>query len=173
MSNLMDTLLGEPAGDIRTALRRDHEQLLELAEALCEGSGGENRRRRFAQFRELLSAHSLSEEVVVYRALQRLKEAESREIALEGTVEHGSVDALVSKLARMRDLDSASAAAHLKVVKEMLEHHIEEEHNELFDQLQQHFDDEQRTAMGERFEQTKSSPPPRRRKTRTRAAVAA
>jgi hypothetical protein len=57
MKKLIDSLLGDALGgadDIRAALKRDHEELLELTEALCEGSGGENRRQRFARFKDLL-----------------------------------------------------------------------------------------------------------------------
>lgn len=175
MKKLIDSLLGDALGradDIRAALKRDHEELLELTEALCEGSGGENRRQRFAQFKELLGAHSRSEEIVVYRALERVGDAESKEFALEGTVEHGSVDSLVAKLSRMRDLDGDKALAHFKVIKELLEHHIDEEHTEMFKQLGKHFSSEELASMGERFEAAKAAPP-RRRPSRARATAAA
>ena len=175
MKKIIDALLGAAMGgadDIRAALKRDHEELLELAEALCEGSGGENRRQRFARFKEVLGAHSNSEEVVVYRALERVGEVESKDFALEGTVEHGSVDALVVKLARMRDLDGDKARAHFTVVKELLEHHIDEEHTEMFKRLGEHFSSEELAAMGERFEAAKASPL-RRRPSRARATAAA
>jgi hemerythrin superfamily protein len=174
MKKLIDSLLGDAIGgadDIRAALKRDHDELLELAEALCEGSGGENRRQRFARFKELLGAHSRSEEVVVYRALERIGEGESKDFSLEGTVEHGSVDALVAKLSRMRDLDSDKARAHFTVIKEMLEHHIDEEHTEMFKQLGKHFSSDELAAMGERFEAAKAAPP-RRRPSRARASAA-
>lgn len=173
MNKLLDTLLGEAPGEIRAALKRDHEELLQLAEALCDGSGGENRRKRFAQFKAQLTAHSLSEEAVVYRALQRLEKEEPKDMALEGTVEHGSVDALVVKLARMRDLDSDKARAHFTVVKELLEHHIEEEHADMFKQLRENFSDQELVSMGERFEASKAAPPTRRRSMRQRATATA
>ncbi len=173
MKKLIDSLLGDTMGgaaDVRAALKRDHEELLELAEALCAGSGGENRRRRFAQFKEVLGAHSRSEEIVVYRSLEHVGEAESKDIALEGSVEHGTVDALVAKLARMRELDGDKAMAHFKVIKELLEHHIDEEHAEMFKQLGQHFSSEELATMGERFEAAKAAPP-RRRLSRARATA--
>jgi hemerythrin-like domain-containing protein len=175
MKKLIDSLLGDAAtgaDDIRAVLRRDHEELLELAEALCEGSGGENRKRRFAQFKELLGAHSRSEEIVVYRFLERVGDAEPKEFALEGTVEHGSVDSLVAKLSRMRDLDGDKALAHFKVIKEMLEHHIDEEHSEMFKQLGNHFSSEELAAMADRFEAAKAAPG-RRRPSRARATATA
>lgn len=175
MKKLIDSLLGDASGgsdDIRAVLRRDHEELLQLAEALCEGSGGENRRQRFANFKELLGAHSHGEEIVVYRALERLGDEESKDFGLEGTVEHGSVDALVARLARMRDLDTDRALAHFTVVKEMLEHHIDEEHAEMFELLSDHFSSEELKTMADRFEAAKAAPP-RRRPSRARAAAAA
>jgi hemerythrin-like domain-containing protein len=175
MKKLLDSLLGDAMGgadDIRAVLKRDHEELQQLTEALCEGSGGENRRQRFAQFKELLTAHSHSEEIVVYRALKRVGDAESKDFALEGAVEHGSVDSLVARLSRMRDLDSDRALAHFKVVKELLEHHIDEEHTEMFKQLGEQFSSEELMTMADRFEVAKSTPP-RRRPARARATAAA
>ena len=164
LHSLLGTLTGTDPRDIRHALKRDHDELLELAEALCEGSGGSNRRQRFDRFRELLRAHSRSEERTVYRALQRTGAEEAKDFANEGEVEHGSVDALLAKLSRMRDLDSEKAHAHFQVIKEMLEHHIEEEYGEMFGLLSQHFSAEELAQLGERFESAKGSLATRHRK---------
>jgi hypothetical protein len=72
----------------------------------------------------------------------------------------------------MRDLDSDKARAHFTVVKELLEHHIDEEHTEMFKQLGEHFSSEELAAMAERFEADKAVPP-RRRPSRSRATAAA
>lgn len=58
----------------------------------------------------------------------------------------------------MRELDSDRAMAHFKVIKELLEHHIDEEHAELFKQLGEHFSPEELATMGERFEAAKAAP---------------
>ena len=131
-----------------------------------------NRRQRFARFKELLAAHSRSEEIVVYRSLERVGDAEPKDIALEGTVEHGSIDALVARLARMRDLDGDKAMAHFKVIKELLEHHIDGRACGNVRAAWRALQSQERATMGERFEAAKAAPP-RRRRSRARATAAA
>lgn len=41
--------------------------------------------------------------------------------------------------------------AHAQVLKEMLEHHVKEEERGIFEELGEHFTDEQRDAMGADF----------------------
>ena len=129
--------------------------------------------------RFVLLPHSQHITVLAYQTGSRIAslvpfmgDDESKDFALEGNVEHGSVDSLVAKLARMRDLDSDKARAHFTVIKELLEHHIDEEHTEMFKQLDELFSSEELAAMGERFEADKAAPP-RRRPARSRATAAA
>jgi hypothetical protein len=56
--------------------------------------------------------------------------------------------------------------------EQLLGHHIDEEHAEMFKQLGEHFSPEELATMGERFEAAKAAPP-RRRPSRARATAAA
>lgn len=100
-----------------------------------------------ARASELPPAHDKPEDRTVYAALKRASK-ESSDIAHEGKVEHELIGGLLKELSRMRDLGLPEAKAHADVLKELLEHHIEEEHFEMFERLGRDFDAVERAAMG-------------------------
>jgi hemerythrin-like domain-containing protein len=136
--------------DVRDLIRRDHEELLSLLGKLSEARSAATRSRFVKQLSYAAPAHDKPEERAVYAALKRATE-ESADIAHEGKVEHELVASLLRKLAKMRDLGSPQAKAHADVLKELLEHHIEEEHSEMFERLEHDFDADQRVALGAAF----------------------
>lgn len=137
--------------DIRDLIRRDHDALLDLVARLCD-----SRRSRAVRVRVLQQllyaapAHDKPEERAVYSALKKASE-ESADIAHEGKIEHELVSGILKKLARAKDIGSPRSVAQAKVLKELLEHHIEEEHSEMFEQLRHDFDAEERAAIGADF----------------------
>jgi hemerythrin-like domain-containing protein len=139
-----------PTADIRELIRRDHEELLGLVGRLCEARSATARSRLLKQLSYAAPAHDKPEERTVYAALKGATE-KSADIAHEGKVEHELVSGLLKKLSRMRDPASRQAKAHADVLQELLEHHIEEEHSEMFEQLERDFDAGERIAMGAAF----------------------
>jgi hypothetical protein len=144
--------------DVRNLLREDHEDALELARQMCEAKGGAARKALLKKLKPALVAHSRAEEATVYRPLLALKKDEdARGIANEGFVEHGLLDVLLAKLSSSRAPDSEAWAANAKVLHEMLQHHIDEEHNQMFAELGDNFDGDQLDAMGKRFVAAKAA----------------
>lgn len=76
-----------------------------------------------------LNAHELIEEKVLYPALQAHPQA--KDLVLEGYQEHHVADLLVSELKRLAR-DDEEWGPKFKVLKENIEHHIEEEEGEMF-----------------------------------------
>ena len=76
-----------------------------------------------------LNLHELIEEKILYPALKAHPEA--REIVLEGYQEHHVADLIVAELRELAT-DDEKWAAKFKVLKENIEHHIEEEEGEMF-----------------------------------------
>ena len=76
-----------------------------------------------------LNLHELLEEKILYPALKVHPEA--REIVLEGYQEHHVADLIVKELRAMHK-DDERWGAKFKVLKENIEHHIEEEEGEMF-----------------------------------------
>ena len=145
------------AADVRTLLRQDHDELLQFARDMYESESGDERRALFRQLKPALIAHSRAEEREVYDALLRLDESETaRNLANEGYVEHGVLDDLLEKLSRSRKTESDEWKAHAKVLLHILERHIEVSRDLLFEELNEHYSDDEREVMGRRFTAAKA-----------------
>ena len=95
-----------------------------------------------------LNAHELMEEQVLYPALQAHPQA--REIVLEGFEEHHVADLIVNELHEVATNDEAWGAK-FKVLKENIEHHIEEEEGNMFRLARGIFSREELRLLGARM----------------------
>lgn len=131
-------------------LKHDHEEVKQMLEELCELSARAGRRKAvlFEKFKAEMIAHSRVEEKVFYDALKGKKEG--KEEALEGYEEHHLVDVMLREMSRL-DVGDERWKAKLKVLKENIEHHIEEEEKEIFDTAEDILSDEEAEEIGERF----------------------
>ena len=145
--------------DIRARLHEDHQTFKELTKDACEGSTSSSRAAAFKKLKPLLVAHARAEEAVVYAALvKKHRSSDSRDYGNEGFVEHTLVDALVAQMSATRPAGASDLwKARAKVLREMLEHHIDEEEKEVFEELGEHFSDEHRARMAEDFATRKAS----------------
>jgi len=145
--------------DIRSRLHDDHEILKDLAKDACEGNTSTSRAAAFKRLKPLLVAHARAEEAVVYMALvKQRKSTDSRDYVNEGFVEHTLVDSLIAHISATRPAGASDLwKARAKVLREMLEHHIDEEQKGVFEELGEHFSDEQREQMAHDFETRKAA----------------
>jgi len=152
------TYLGvEGKDDIRSVLHEDHEEILSLARDMADARTAAKRMSYFQSLKPFLTAHARTEEKVVYVPLTKAKEPESRDLGNEGFVEHSVVDMLMERMSKPGIADTDGWKAHATVVKELLEHHIKEEESDIFDDLGNHFSDEQRNAMAVQFRKEKAA----------------
>jgi iron-sulfur cluster repair protein YtfE (RIC family) len=106
-----------------------------------------------------LTVHELIEEKVLYPALK--PHAESRDIVLEGYQEHHVADLLVKELHDLAK-DDERWGAKFKVLKESLEHHIEEEEGNMFPTAREVLSREELRDLGARMRALKSEAEGRR-----------
>jgi hypothetical protein len=143
--------------DIRTLLRKDHEEAVKIARDMVDSEGAEERRALFKQLRPLLAALARAEQKEVYEALLKVKVAGPvQDLAYEGIVLHGVADDLMEKMSKSRKTETDEWKAHAKVLLGLLERHIDAEQGRVFDALEDQFDDAQREDMGRRFLATKA-----------------
>jgi len=148
------TMMGD--ADVRALLEKDHDEARALAQQMCDATGM-RRMALLGKLKPILTAHSRAEERAVYDQLLQVRQAQSSHtLAEEGSVEHGIVDELLAKLAAMEPATD-TWLAHAKVLKELLEHHIDEEQTDTFAELGEHFSREELNAMGERFQREKAA----------------
>ena len=107
---------------------RRFEDLLKQGEESTERAR-KGRRELLSTLTSELNAHELMEEKVLYPALQSHPEA--KEIVLEGYEEHHVADLIVAELHEVATNDE-QWGAKFKVLKENIEHHIQEEEGKMF-----------------------------------------
>ena len=133
-------------------LKADHEKVNALFDEL-EAATGQAKLNVFNQIKTELELHTHLEETIFYPALE--KPEETHDLTLEAYEEHKVVKTLLAKLSRARTADD-EWQAQAKVLRENVEHHVDEEENELFDKADEALSDEEIEALGQRMEAEKA-----------------
>ena len=135
-------------------LKTDHEKVSGIFEKLEETTerAVKTREELFGKLKEELDLHAHIEETILYPTLRR--EAETREITLEGVEEHHVMKVLLRELSAMQ-VGTEQWAAKLKVLKENVEHHVEEEEGEMFQKARDVLSEEEINQLGARMEEMK------------------
>jgi hemerythrin-like domain-containing protein len=140
--------------DALALLETDHrrfEDLLKQGEETTERAK-KTRRELLDTLTRELNLHELKEEKVLYPALQQHPAA--KDIVLEGYQEHHVADLIVTELHQVAT-DDEQWGAKFKVLKESIEHHIQEEEGAMFRTARGIFSDEELHEMRARMENLK------------------
>ncbi len=142
--------------DAITLLKEDHKKVSGIFEKLepTTERGVKTRDELFAQLKLELDVHAHIEETIFYPVLKQ--EAETREITLEGYEEHHVIKTLLGELAETSP-DTEQWGAKLKVLKENVEHHVEEEEEDMFKTAREVFTKEKFEELGARMEAEKTA----------------
>ncbi|MDN7013419.1 hemerythrin domain-containing protein [Methanoculleus sp. FWC-SCC3] len=134
-------------------LKQEHEMVLsQLSELSSKGTS--NREQKYNTLKENLIPHMIGEEQAVY---PKLMESGMQKMALESIEEHNAVKTLLSQL------DSASTSkedvwvAKITVIQENVEHHISEEEEHIFPEMQQKMSSNDLSSLGSSYEEAKKS----------------
>ena len=142
--------------DAIALLKADHDKVKKLLTELetTTERGVKTRSELFATIKGELTVHEIIEEEIFYPELKAHPKA--RDIVLEGFQEHHVVDLLMGELEQM-DVADERWGAKAVVMKENIEHHIEEEEGEMFTKARQVFDRDELNDLGERMAARKTS----------------
>ncbi|MBX2994302.1 MAG: hemerythrin domain-containing protein [Bdellovibrionaceae bacterium] len=134
--------------DIVDLILHDHQPLKELIEVMKDDEATfREKKEAFLEFAPTLVAHAKPEEQTWY-----LKMKEGKDMVfegLEGDVEHGLADQLCEELKRTTDEDLFMAK--VKVLAEFVQHHIEEEEEEMLPEFRKKTSSEMRGELGQRY----------------------
>lgn len=133
-------------------LKDDHQSVMDLFEEAEENSSDGQAQELFGQIQKELQVHMEGEEKFLYPVLA--ENEESREITLEAFEEHGVAKTLMKQFGRQTPGDERWMAK-LKVLKEIIEHHVKEEEREMFKMARKVLDAEQSEAIMQRLEAAK------------------
>ena len=131
-------------------LKKDHDQFKEMMtriEGLAPRASA-SKMKLFQEMKAALTAHSRAEEKVLYDSLKREKGAHVS--ALEGYEEHHVADLLMREISRLSP-SNEKWAAKFTVLKENVEHHVQEEEGEIWAKARAIFDEATAQELGRAF----------------------
>jgi hemerythrin-like domain-containing protein len=142
--------------DAMKLLKADHDKVKKMLSEMEKTSERATRKREsmLAELKSELEVHEAIEEEIFYPALK--EHAEARDSVLEAYEEHNVVDTLMGELERL-SVDDETWGPKAKVMKENIEHHIEEEEGDMFKAARQVFEDSELDELGTRMENRKRS----------------
>jgi hypothetical protein len=111
-------------------ITKDHEHVQNILKKMKESTKADARDKLLVQLKQELIPHMKAEEKAFYSALMKTKGA--RKNALEAIEEHNVAESVLGQLKSVPAGDEVWEAK-LKVLKELIEHHIEEEEEEIFE----------------------------------------
>jgi len=118
--------------DAVALLKADHEEVHAMFEEY-EGLGDRanvSKNKLVAQICKALTIHTQIEEEIFYPAVRAASE-ETEDMVDEAVVEHASAKDLIAQLEEM-DPEDDLYDAKVKVLGELIDHHVEEEEEEMF-----------------------------------------
>lgn len=137
--------------DAFNLLKADHRKVEELFSEL-ESARGQAKLRVFEEIKTELDLHTHIEEKIFYPALEKPKQ--THDLTLEAYEEHDVVKKLLKELSQAKTA-TEEWEAKAKVLQENVEHHVEEEENELFPKAESALGEEKIEALGEQMEAEK------------------
>lgn len=147
---------------------REVETLFKRIESLGD-KGGKDKKRIFDEIYEKLDTHARLEEKIFYPEGREADE----DMTLEAYEEHDIVRTLLKKIAKTSPSDE-TFMAKVTVLKEVVQHHVEEEEEEYFPECEKELGEERLEELGQELKEATEKARPRnptvRRKVRKRAA---
>ena len=138
---------------IYETLKQDHDSYREVLAKLDATSGDSDERRKlFAIMKKELEAHTAAEEQTFYATLMAAPEGHER--ARHSVTEHKEAVDLVEELGGT-DFSSAGWLTRFRKLKQELEHHMDEEEDELFARARRIIPDDQAEELGSAFDRRK------------------
>lgn len=115
-------------------LEADHRQVDKWFKEFEATNGQKTKAKLAEQICTALKVHTQIEEEIFYPASREAFSAEQEEMVDEAVVEHAAAKNLIAEIEAM-DVGEELFDAKVKVLQEMIEHHVEEEEKEYFPEV--------------------------------------
>ena len=131
-------------------LKQQHREVEKLFEKFEAAKSSDRRRKVFEEIADALAVHAAIEERHFYPGV---KAEGTEDLLLEAAEEHLEIKRVIADLLAL-DASDDTFEAKVKVLQENVEHHVEEEEDELFPKIEKVLDDEQLETIAAQMEQT-------------------
>lgn len=138
-------------------LINDHEIVKELLGELMSTSNRATKKRKqlLDKIDQELKLHTRIEEEIFYPAFKKAGTKEDAQMYFEAMEEHRAVEELVLPDLENTEVNGDKFGGRAKVLKELLEHHIQEEESEMFPRARELFNKDQLEQLGEQMQAMK------------------
>lgn len=142
--------------DAITLLKNDHQKVRQLLSQLTEEESADKRQTLLDQIAVELEAHTAIEEEIFYPAFRKAGEQHDDEkMYFEAMEEHRAAGDLVLPDLKGTQPDSEKFGGRAKVLKELIEHHAEEEEKDMFKRARRAMGSTQLRELGQRLAERK------------------
>lgn len=129
-------------------LKSQHQEVSKLFKLIESSKTAEKKRAYFEELGASLASHDGIEREIFYPACE--EEMGMNDLLGEALVEHGVIEFSLFKADQ--SVDDETFDYYVKVLKEMVEHHVEEEEKEMFPKVEKAFTKERLEELGEEME---------------------
>jgi nitrite reductase/ring-hydroxylating ferredoxin subunit/hemerythrin-like domain-containing protein len=149
---------GQGTHDAIAMLKQDHRKVKGLLKKLDEAEEGSRRKSLFQDVEQELLVHARLEEELFYPAFKDAvgDDAEDKKMCFEAHEEHEVAERMAAEIRGHPNPGSDEYAAKCKVLKDLIEHHIKEEEEEMFPVAREEIGREQLLAVAEDMRQRKA-----------------
>lgn len=142
---------GPSETEILDTLKKEHEEVGELLKKLVDSESGAARKKFVAKIKAALLPHVEAEQTVLYDALIKIGDKKHQQDGKEGYIEHELAATTLAKLEKISNAMSAEFGATAKVLKELIEHHVQEEERNVWADAKDKFSADERVAMNRKY----------------------
>lgn len=139
--------------DAIALLKQDHETVRTLL-GQFQNATGARRQKLFTRIEREVEIHTRIEEEIFYPAYREaVRKKDDKRLYFEAIQEHHVVDLVMPEAGEGESPEELKAKA--KVLKELIEHHADEEEKQMFPRAKKALDRDELRELGERMQQRK------------------
>jgi hemerythrin superfamily protein len=132
-------------------LKGQHREVKGLFKSVEGSKGARERRLLLERIGQALKIHTAIEEKIFYPAVREIGTGKAEDLVLESLEEHHVVDLVLAELPQV-DPSDERFEAKMTVLKELVEHHAEEEEEEMFPVAERKLGEDQLRELGQQME---------------------
>jgi len=133
-------------------LKKQHKSVKALFKQVEDTEDGRRRRQLMDEIANELKIHTQIEEEIFYPTVREIGSSKAEEMVDESYEEHHVVDLVLAELPNV-DPEDERFAAKMTVLSELVEHHADEEEDEMFPMAEKKLGKERLQQLGEQMEQ--------------------